>query len=531
MAQYDAIIVGAGLAGLAAALELLDAGKRVLLLDRDEVLRLGGLARESFGGMFFVGTPEQRRAGFRDSLERARADWFGFAEFGAGDAWPQAWAEAYLARHRAEVYDWVKASGVGFFPVPHWVERGGVTRGNTAPRFHLVWGTGRRLAEAVLARLDGHARRGRLELRCRHRVDGFVSEGGRVVGVRGEDEAGGRPFEARAGAVLIAAGGINGDLARVRRHWAADWGRPPESLLNGAHRYADGRLHDAAAAEGAVLTHLDWQWNYAAGVAHPRPAKPDHGLSLVPPRSGLWLDPQGRRIGPEPLVTGFDTHALVAAVCRAGGWSWLLCNRHIAEKELAVSGAEFNPSMRDRRPLAFLAEILFGNRRLVRELARDCADFLCADTLPELAARMNALVGGGVDPEALAAAVAAFDAEARRAQTSQDGQFVRLRELRRYRGDRLRLAFGQTLLDPKAGPLIAVRARIISRKSLGGLVTDLSSRVLDAAARPLPGLYAAGEAAGFGGGGIHGRRALEGTFLANCIFSGRIAGAAMARET
>jgi uncharacterized protein len=531
MDRSDVLIIGGGIAGIATALDLLDGGKSVLLLDRDEEGAFGGLARESFGGMFFVDSPEQRRQGIRDSAELALRDWNSFAEFGAGDDWPKAWAEAYVTRCTAHVYRWVRRYGVSFLPVVNWVERGEFLPGNSVPRFHIIWGTGKRLAEALISVLRAHPNAGRLTIRFNQRVERLTMRGGRIDGAAGIDENGGAPFEVRAEQVVVAAGGINGgDLSRVRQNWPGCWGTPPEVLLSGSHRYADGKLHDATASIGGVLTHLDKMWNYAAGVHHPRPRKAHHGLSLVPPRSALWLNWRGERLGPQPLVSGFDTRRLVTDICaQQRQYSWQLMNRRIALKELAVSGAEHNPSIRDKKRLGFLRDILFGNRWLVREMIDNCRDFVTAATLPELVEKMNALQGDrAVELAAVQDAVRQYDASiARGPSLMNDEQLRRIAALRQYRGDRLRLCKFQPINDAKALPLIAVREFIISRKSLGGIKTDLQSRVLDAAGQPIAGLYAVGEAAGFGGGGVHGLRALEGTFLGGCILSGRIAAASI----
>jgi predicted oxidoreductase len=533
--RYDVLIIGGGIAGIATALDLLDGGKTVALLDRDDETAFGGLARESFGGMFFVDSPEQRRQGIRDSCELALRDWQSFADFDPGDRWPRAWAEAYVRRCTADVYQWVRGFGVSFLPVVNWVERGEFRPGNSVPRFHIAWGTGKGLAEALIAALRGHRNAGRLILRFNRRVERLSMRAGRVDGAEGVDETTGAPFEVRADRVVVAAGGINGgDLSRVRQHWHRDWGTPPADLLSGAHRFADGRLHDATAAVGGVLTHLDRMWNYAAGVHHPRPRKPFHGLSLVPPRSALWLNWRGERIGPQPLVSGFDTRRLVTAICaQQRQYSWQVMNKRIALKELAVSGAEHNPSIREQRKLGFLRDILFGNRWLVKEMIDHCTDFVTAATLGELVEKMNALQGDqAVERDAVADAVKQYDDTiARGVNLMNDEQLRRIASLRRYRGDRVRLCKFQPINDAKALPLIAVREFIISRKSLGGIMTDLESRVLDAAGQPVAGLYAVGEAAGFGGGGVHGLRALEGTFLGGCILSGRIAAASIDGRT
>jgi predicted oxidoreductase len=522
----DVLIVGGGIAGIATALELLDGGKSVTLLDRDGQGAFGGLARESFGGMFFVDSPEQRRQGIRDSSDLAFRDWLSFAEFGADDHWPREWARAYVERCTADVYRWVRGHGVSFLPVVNWVERGEFRPGNSVPRFHVAWGTGKAIADALIAALRGHKNAGRLTIRFNARVEHLVLRGGRIDGAGGVDERDGTPFEASAAQVVVAAGGINGNLERVRQNWHRDWGRPPEVILNGSHRFADGRLHDATAAVGGVLTHLDKMWNYAAGVHHPKPRKPNHGLSLVPSRSALWLNWRGMRIGPQPLVSGFDTRRLVAAICaQERPYSWQLMNRHIALRELAVSGAEHNPSIREKDKLGLLRDFLLGNRWLVREMTKNCVDFVTAENLPELVEKMNALQGDqAVELGCVRDAVAQYDATIARGKgLMNDEQLRRIAALREYRGDRIRLCKFQPIHDTKALPLIAVREFIISRKSLGGIQTDLESRVLDHSGQPIPGLYAVGEAAGFGGGGAHGLRALEGTFLGGCILSARLA--------
>lgn len=523
----DVIVIGAGIAGVTAAIELLGRGRRVLLLDRDVEANMGALAKESFGGIWFAGTPLQRRHGIRDDAGLGLRDWHAFADFGPEDHWPRAWAEAYVHRANEEVYQWLRGIGIEFMPMPLWVERGLHTPGNSVPRWHIVWGTGHELATVTNRLLLSHPKRGLLELRFGHRVESLVTTGGRVSGCRGALETTGVEFEANAESVVIAAGGINGDLDRVRQHWHADWARPPETILNGSHKYADGTLHDAAARLGARITHLDWQWNYAAGVHHWRPRKPAHGLSLVPPKSALWLDWRGERIGPMPLVSGFDTHDLVAQICRQQrAYSWQLLNRKIALKELAVSGGEFNPAFREKKKLAVVRDLLFGNRWLYAELTGHCTDFVVAETLPALVGKMNALAGDdSVDLAAVTEAATSYDARiARGPRFHDDEQLRRIEFARRWVGDRLRTCRFQPILDPRAGPLMAIREFIVSRKSMGGLQTDLDGRVLDGAGQRIPGLYAAGEAAGFGGGGMNGKRGLEGTFLGGCLFGGRIAG-------
>jgi hypothetical protein len=523
----DIAIAGAGIAGITAAIEALDRGRRVLLVDRDTEDNLGGLAKEAFGGLWFAGTPLQKRCRIHDNADLGLSDWIAWGELGPEHPWPRAWARNYVERCVPDIYHWLKGFGVEFMPIPMWAERGLYRPGNSVPRFHLVWGTGQSLIETLISVLLSHPRRELLEFRHRHRVDSLATSGGSVIGLEGTIEPDGRPFEIAAETVVIAAGGINGDLERVRQNWHADWSEPPAVILNGSHRFADGTLHVAAAAVGARVTHLDWQWNYAAGIRHWRPRKPGHGLSLLPPKSALWLNACGERIGPMPLVTGFDTHDLVAQVCRQpGGYSWQLLNRRIALKELAVSGAEFNPAIRDKRRISVARDLLFGNRWLYEELTRNSEDIVLAETLPELVERMNGLNGKDVvDLATVDAAARQYDAAIDRGpRFHNDEQLRRIEFARRWTGDRLRTCKFQKILDPRARPLMAIREFVISRKSMGGIQTDLECRVLDRAGRPIAGLLAIGEAAGFGGGGMNGKRSLEGTFLGGCMLSGRIAG-------
>jgi predicted oxidoreductase len=522
-ARHDTVIVGGGLAGVVTALELLASGQRVLLLERGDEAALGGLALQAFGGMCLVDTPLQRRAGIRDSQALAWSDWQRVAEFDEDDAWPRAWARHYLERCVPDIYEWLRGFGLRFIPAVQWVERGLFRPGNSVPRYHVLWGTSRHMARTLLDALARHPRRANLTLATGHEVRAIepVAGGWRC---RGTQAASGAPFELTGERLVVASGGIGGDLRRVRAHWPADLGGPPAHLLNGSHPRADGLLHDAVEAVGGRLTHLGAMWNYAAGVSYPSPQFEGQGLSLIPPRSALWLDPAGQRIGPVPLVSGFDTREMVARIARAG-WphTWQVLNRNIALRELAASGAEHNPLIRERHALRFAWQMLSGRGALADELLAKCPDFVQAGTLPGLAARMNALAGDeAVDPALLAREIADYDAQiARGERFHDDDQLRRIAQLRRWPGDRLRTCKFQRIVDPAAGPLIAIRCRLLVRKSMGGIQTDLHSRVLDAAGQPLPGLYAVGEAAGFGGGGLNGRGSLEGTFLAGCILTAR----------
>lgn len=526
--RTEVLIIGAGLAGLVTALECLRAGRRVTLLERDTPERLGGLARWAFGGMCLVDTPLQRRKRIPDSPERALQDWLRFGELDASEVWPRRWAEHYVQRSTPDVYEWLLGHGLRFLPAVNWVERGQYGEGNSLPRYHVLWGTAAHLTQTVIAALQQAARSGgsdRLLLRHRHRVTALTQQAGRVNGAIAIDEATGVEQVFEAEHVVVATGGINGSLEQVRRHWPTG-SAPPLELLNGAHPYADGALHQRVQTLGGQVTHAERMWNYAAGVPHPQPHFAGHGLSLIPCKSALWLDSSGRRIGPQPLVTGFDTHALCQQVAaQPRGYTWQLLNWRIAAKELAISGAEHNLHIRERNWLAFLRETLLGNHRLVRQMLAESPQFIAADTLPELEQRMNALAGNpDLAPGTLQATVAAFDAQfsAGLAQCNDD-QIRRILHARLWGPDRLRTCAPAPLSQRGAGPYIAIQVRLISRKSLGGLQTDLHSRVLDHTGQPLPGLYAVGEAAGFGGGGVCGKRSLEGTFLPACILTARAA--------
>jgi predicted oxidoreductase len=555
----EAIVVGAGLAGLVSALELLRSGHTVLLLDRCAPHELGGLAREAFGGMFMVDSPEQRRSRIPDSERLALEDWLRIAELEPGDQWPRRWAEQYVTRARDDVGGWLRSLGVRFFPVVNWAERGNFGDGNSVPRFHLTWGTGKALVEAVWGAIERDPRRAALEVRFGARVSGLIVEdGGRVVGCRVEDEdygrlhgrpAGGEAegsaetggatgagggYEARATkAVVIAAGGIGGNAEIVRREWPTDeLGDPPRRLLMGSHPYADGALHEEVARVGGNVTHLSRMWNYADAVRHPRPQRPDHGVKLIPPRSGVMLDPDGRRYGPTAVMPTFDAYAALERMCEdERKYSWLVCNWKIAKRELDVSGSQHNPHLRERRALRFALGVVLGKPRQLRHFLEGSPDFVTADSLAELARKMNGVTGeDAIDAEVLAAEIGRYDAGIARGKgLFNDDQLRRIAQLRNWRGDRLRTSRFRRIVDAKAGPLIAIRLQVMARKSLGGIQTDLACRVLRAEdGEPIAGLYAVGEAAGFGGGGMHGKRSLEGTFLGGCVFTGRLAAAAIA---
>ncbi len=529
--QADVVVIGAGIAGLVATLELLDSGRGVTLLDRCRPEEVGGLAREAFGGMFMVDTSEQRRSRIEDSVELALADWKRVADFDEEDVWPRRWAEQYVARARDDVGGWLKSRGVRFFPVVNWAERGVYGDGNSVPRFHLTWGCGKALVDAMWRAIQTHPRRNHLDVRFRSRVAEILVDDGRPRGVRVASEDGGGEQEIPTDTVVVAAGGIGGNLDIVRREWPQSLGPPPEDILMGSHYYADGAMHEEVERVGGNVTHIDRMWNYADAVRHPDPARPNHGLKLIPPRSGIVVDPTGRRYGPAPLIPTFDAYYALERMCEDDRkYYWMICNWKIARRELDVSGSQHNPSIREKRLVRFLLSILLGKPVLVQHFVDHCPDFVTADTLPELARRMAEVTNdGALDGELMESEIRRYDATIDRGKALfNDDQLRRIEQLRNWRGDRLRTAKFQKIDDDGAKPLIAIRMTVMARKSLGGIQTDLESRVLRPDGEPIPGLYAVGEAAGFGGGGMHGKRSLEGTFLGGCVFSARLAAQSIA---
>ena len=530
-ARTDVIVVGAGLAGLVTTLELLERGHaQVLLVDRCAPHEVGGLAREAFGGMFMVDTPEQRFSRIRDSVELAQEDWLRVAEFTDEDEWPRRWAREYVARARDEVGGWLKSHGVRFFPVVNWAERGAFGDGNSVPRFHLTWGCGQALVDAMWQSIERHQRRSQLEVRFATRVTGLLTEERSVRGCRMVPADGGDETELFADQVVIAAGGVGGNLEIVRREWPAELGSAPREILMGSHYYADGAMHEEVTRIGGNVTHISRMWNYADAVHHPRPRRPLHGLKLIPPRSGLVLDPTGRRYGPPALIPSFDAYYALERMCEdQRGYYWMICNFKIARRELDVSGSQHNPNIREKRLGRFLLSILLGKPTLVRHFVEHCPDFVTAGSLDELGRRMNELtVDEALDVELMKREVSRYDATISRGKPLfNDDQLRRIAQLRNWRGDRLRTCKFQRIVDDGAMPLIAIRMTVMARKSLGGIQTDLRSRVLRPDGEPIDGLYAVGEAAGFGGGGMHGKRSLEGTFLGGCVFSGRVAARAI----
>ncbi|TWF78244.1 hypothetical protein FHX44_114164 [Pseudonocardia hierapolitana] len=547
----DVIVVGAGLAGLVATAELAGAGKKVLLLDQEPETGIGGQAFWAFGGLFLIDSPEQRRMGVRDSVDLALQDWLGTAAFDRGvddpageDFWARQWATAYVDFAHSEKRAWLHGLGVRWFPVVGWAERGGGLadgHGNSVPRFHIVWGTGPGLLDPFVRQVRDAAARGLVELRFRHRVDGLSVTGGVVDGVHGavlEPSSAARgtassrtevgEFALRAQAVIVTSGGIGGNHDLVRANWPSRLGPAPRRMLSGVPEHVDGRMLGVAEEAGGRVVNRDRMWHYTEGVRNWNPIWVRHGIRILAGPSSLWFDARGRRF-PAPCFPGFDTLATLAAITASGhDHSWFVLTQKIIEKEFALSGSEQNPDLTGKDIRKVLSRVRPGAPPPVEAFKQHGADFVVADTLPGLVAGMNELTDEPlIDLAELEGQILARDREIENPFT-KDLQVTAVHGARRYRGDRLvRTAIPHKILDPANGPLIAVQLHVLTRKTLGGLQTDLSGRVLRADATPFPGLYAAGEVAGFGGGGVHGHASLEGTFLGGCLFSGRQAGRAV----
>ncbi|MBO0960503.1 FAD-binding dehydrogenase [Neobacillus sp. MM2021_6] len=548
--EFDVIVVGAGLAGLVATAEIADAGKKVLLLDQEPEASMGGQAWWSFGGLFLVDSPEQRRMGIKDSKELAWQDWLGTAGFDREldeDYWAVKWAKAYVDFASGEKRSWLYDMGVRLFPVVGWAERGGYLadgHGNSVPRFHIVWGTGPGIVAPFERRVREHMKKGLVEFRPRHRVDDLMNRNGAIVGVSGSvlapssaarGEASSREvvgnFAYQAQAVLVSSGGIGGNHDLVRKNWPSRMGKPPKLMISGVPAHVDGRMLAITEEAGGRMVNRDRMWHYTEGIKNWDPVWANHGIRILPGPSSIWLDARGNRF-PAPNFPGFDTLGTLEAIQKTGyDYSWFILTQKIIEKEFALSGSEQNPDLTGKSIRKVIGRALPGASGPVKAFMDKGEDFIIEDNLSDLVAGMNKLTGENLlNFSEIERQIKARDRELENKFT-KDLQITAIRGARNYLGDKLiRVATPHKILDPKNGPLIAVRLHIVSRKTLGGLQTDLSGQVLNASGDPVPGLYAAGEASGFGGGGVHGYRSLEGTFVGGCLFSGRVAGRAIAKK-
>ncbi|WP_406343784.1 FAD-binding dehydrogenase [Streptomyces sp. NBC_00648] len=546
----DVIVVGAGLAGLVATYELVRAGRKVLVVDQENEANLGGQAFWSLGGLFFVDSPEQRRMGVKDSYDLALADWMGSAGFDREreDHWPRQWAKAYVNFAAGEKRSYLYGLGLRVTPTVGWAERGAGTaggHGNSVPRFHLTWGTGPEVVRVFREPVLAAAARGLVTFKYRHRVDDLIVEGGAAVGVRGSvlvpsaeprgvassRESDGE-FELRAQAVVVTSGGIGGDHDLVRKNWPVErMGPAPRSMVTGVPAYVDGRMLDITEGAGGSIVNRDRMWHYTEGLKNWDPIWPGHGIRIIPGPSSLWLDATGRRL-PAPLFPGHDTLGTLKHIVGTGhDHTWFVLTRSIVEKEFALSGSEQNPDITGKDLKLVLSRVRKGAPGPVQAFLDHGEDFVVRRTLRDLVDGMNAISPGPkLELDQVEREILARDREIDNG-FGKDFQVMSMRNARAYWPDRItRVAKPHRLLDPAHGPLIAVRLHVLTRKTLGGLETTLESQVVRPDGTPFDGLYAAGEVAGFGGGGVHGYNALEGTFLGGCIFSGRAAGRALARR-
>ncbi|MBR1179608.1 FAD-binding dehydrogenase [Bradyrhizobium sp. KB893862 SZCCT0404] len=546
--QTDVIVVGAGLSGLVAATEIADAGKRVIVVDQEGEQSIGGQAFWSFGGLFLVDSPEQRRLGIKDSFDLAMQDWLGTAGFDRDeDFWPRKWAEAYVAFAAGEKRGWLRAMGHRIFPVVGWAERGGydaMGHGNSVPRFHVTWGTGPGIVEPFERRAREAMKSGRLSFKFRHRVDALSVTNGTVDGISGailasdtieRGKSSSRnvvgEFALKAQAVIVASGGIGGNHELVRQNWPKRLGDPPKFMISGVPEHVDGRMIGITEKTGARLINRDRMWHYVEGIQNWNPIWPRHGIRILPGPSSMWFDATGTRL-PAPLFPGSDTLGQLQYIMSTGyDYSWFVLTQSIIKKEFALSGSEQNPDLTGKSwRMTIKRATNKGAPAPVEAFKSHGVDFIVRDKIEDLVAEMNKLAGNDLlKLEHIRMQIEARDREIANPYV-KDAQVMNIHNARRYIGDKLiRTASPHRILDPAQGPLIAVKLNILTRKTLGGFETDLDSRVFGAEGSVIPGLYAVGEAAGFGGGGVHGYRSLEGTFLGGCLFSGRNAGRAAAK--
>jgi len=514
--RYDAIIIGGGIAGLTTALELAKKDKQVLVLDAQDETKVGGLARSAFGGMALIGTPEQRRNGITDNAEIALKDWHAFANFSQEDVFPKQWAKLYVEQSYQDIYQYVKNLGVKFLPAVNWVERGLYSGGNSVPRYHVIWGTSLDLVNKILRAIAPFKSKN-IHFGFNRKVSQLLTDNETIIGC--QDTQGEQYL---ANSTIVATGGFTGNLSKVKANWPKHFSPAPENMLNGTHPSCDGAMHDEVNNIGGNITYLDKMWNYAAGIPHPKATFEHQGLSLIPCKSALWLDSNGKRIGPEPMVTGFDTNELCRRMSeQKSGYAWQVLNWKIASKEFAVSGVEHNQMIRDKKFFTMLKETLLGNHRLVKQMQDECDHFIVADSISELTIKMNELTTTtAIIKQVLQQTLDDYDAIlARPSSQWNDDQIRRIEHARKWGADKLRTCKPHPIQDRKHGPFIAIKVSIISRKSLGGIQTNLNSQVVNDTAQPIKGLYAVGEASGFGGGGSNGEKSLEGTFLAGCILT------------
>ncbi|WP_308191990.1 FAD-binding dehydrogenase [Gordonia liuliyuniae] len=417
---------------------------------------------------------------------------------------------------------------------------------NAVARRRVTLGTGPGVVEPFRnAALDAERRR-RITFKFRHRVDELVMSGGRITGVRGKrlvpstkprgvatSRATAGDFELRAPVTIVASGGIGANHDLVRANWPSRLGKAPKTLITGVPAHVDGRMLGIAEDAGARIVNRDRMWHYTEGLRNHTSIWPDHGIRVLAAPSSMWFDAEGNRFE-SPAFPSYDTIKTLEMIGKTGyDYSWFVLNKRIIAKEFVLSGSEQNPELTRKDLAAYLANRALDDvPKPVQKFIDKGVDVVQARSVDDLTRKMNRLARNDlIDAGKLRKQIVERDRQIGNPYT-KDAQVMGIHNSRNFLGDNIvRTVEPHRILDRAAGPLIAIRMNILTRKTLGGLQTNLAGQVLNAGGAVVPGLYAAGEASGFGGGGVHGYNALEGTFLGGCLYSGRVAGRAAGRAT
>ncbi|AVS03773.1 TPA: FAD-binding dehydrogenase [Staphylococcus aureus] len=537
--QKNIFIIGSGLSGLVAATELIKKGHKVTMLDQEARQAMGGQAYWSFGGLFLVNSKIQRRLGVKDSYELALNDWFGTAQFDrleTEDYWSKKWAEAYVHFATYEKESYLKSMGIKLTPMLGWAERGGSLasgHGNSVPRFHITWGTGPGLINPFIDYVLKKEKEGQFRFLSRHQVTHIDIQNNQIKGISGNilepsdvnrGEASSREiidtFAYDVDDLVISTGGIGANHDMIKKNWPKRLGPPPNYMIQGVPDSTDGKMIELTETLGVNIVNKDRMWHYTEGIHNYSPIWTNHGIRIIPGPSSIWLDAKGSRMS-TPDFPGFDTLHSLETITKTGyDYSWFVLTEDIIKKEFALSGSEQNPDITNKDIKLLIKERLKSNvTGPVNAFLEKGEDFVVADNLETLVERMNQLTKEDLlDYHQIKAEIESRDLQINN-KFMKDPQVASIHNARKFLGDRfIRTAKPHKILDKNK--LIAVKLHLISRKTLGGIQTNLDGQAFNQQNQLIEGLYAAGEASGFGGGGVHGYRALEGTFLGGCIFSG-----------